>query len=156
MGPNGLELVTSYPEDLPKKIINEIIVKSMPMGAKPGDFTSNVISAKKAFSGYIFKIPSPSGRDNIASLVAVYKDINYDIKTIRKVFSIIINELKKTRLVNIKTVSQMLPNLYSGLTNGHILIRINSIKTIEIEIQDKSENKDSTETIVKNFSEEIW
>ena len=71
MGNKGLELVEAYPKVLPVNILNEIVTKSMPMGAKEGDFTSNTIG-QSAFSGYIFSLPSDTGRSNIASLIAVF------------------------------------------------------------------------------------
>jgi len=38
IGNKGIELVNSYPNVLPTEVTNQIILKSMPFGAKHGDF----------------------------------------------------------------------------------------------------------------------
>jgi DNA polymerase III alpha subunit (gram-positive type) len=156
MGQKGLELVRTYPEVLPKEVLNEITIKSMPLGAKSGDFSSNVVSNDNAFSGYVFQVPSETGRDNIASLVAVFNKTDYNANLIRKVFSITINELQKNKQVKIDTISQILPGLYKGLEKGHIKVKMSSVVTIEIEINDDDQGKDPTVELVEDFTREIW
>ena len=38
MGSRGLEMVKAYPDVLPQGIINQIVLKSMPLGAKKRGF----------------------------------------------------------------------------------------------------------------------
>ena len=98
MGDKGLEMVKSHPNVLPKEVLNEVTLKSMPMGAKPGEFsTSNV--GDLYYSSYIFKIPRPDQRDNIAAIIAIYNNMKYNMEGIQKVFSFIIKELDSKSLL---------------------------------------------------------
>ena len=107
MGSKGLELVKAYPNVLPEEILNQIVIKSMPFNAKNGDFASSTVG-DTVFSGYIFSVPSENERDNIASLVAVYNNMNYDSNSIRKVFAFTITELKKNNVADIETLSKII------------------------------------------------
>ncbi|NHJ05983.1 MAG: hypothetical protein EAX90_14240 [Candidatus Heimdallarchaeota archaeon] len=155
MGTKGLELVKSYPDVLPIDAINEIVVKSMPLGAKEGDFTSNILKNENAFSGFVFSIPSEVGRDNIASLVAVYENMKYNTSTIRKVFSVIINELKSKKVVSTELISEILPNLFDGLNKGFVKIQISSIVTVEVNISEEEE-KDPGKDAANSLANDMW
>jgi len=154
MGKTGLELVKAYPNVLPEDILNQIVIKSMPFNAKEGDFTSSTVG-DAVFSGYIFSIPSPGDRDNIASLVAVYNNMNYDNKAIRKVFAFTISELKKNNVADIDTLMKILPNLYTGLVEGRLKIRISSVVTIEFDLQYEDE-KDKDMESLNGFGRDLW
>ena len=154
MGSKGLELVKSYPNVLPESVLSQIVVKSMPMSAKEGDFASSTVD-NAVFSGYIFSVPSQIGRDNIASLVAVYNDMKYDTEIIRKVFSFTISELKKYNVADIQTVEKILPNLFNGLADKELKIKISSIVTLEFDFKDKEE-KDLDEEAINSFGKEMW
>ncbi|HUT80739.1 MAG TPA: hypothetical protein VMZ29_05995 [Candidatus Bathyarchaeia archaeon] len=154
MGQKGLELVKAYPDVLPENTLNQIIIKSMPMGAQEGDFSSSTAN-DTVFSGYIFKVPSEVERSNIASLVAVYNDMKYDSESIRKVFAFTISELKKKDLVDIETLSRILPNLYTGLVEGQLKIKISSIVTLEFNFNEgKDANKD--DEALNEFGKDLW
>ena len=43
IGKKGLELVKAYPRVFPENVMNEITLKSMPLNAKDGTFTTNTI-----------------------------------------------------------------------------------------------------------------
>ncbi|MFW9923331.1 MAG: hypothetical protein ACFFDW_08615 [Candidatus Thorarchaeota archaeon] len=154
MGQKGLELVKAYPDVLPEHLVNQIVIKSMPMSAKEGDFTSSTAD-DTVFSGYIFSVPSQTGRDNIASLVAVYNDMKYDSEILRKVFNFTITELKKKNLADIDTVQKILPNLYSGLEEGQFKIKISSVVTLEFDIKGKDE-KDKDQEALNGFGKDLW
>ncbi|NHJ46668.1 MAG: hypothetical protein FK733_02660 [Asgard group archaeon] len=154
MGSKGLELVKAYPNVLPESVIDQIVIKSMPFNAKNGDFSSSTLD-NTVFSGFVFSVPSQVGRDNIASLVAVYNDMKYDTETIRKVFSFTISELKKYNVADIETVSKILPNLYNGLAEGQLKIKISSIVTLEFDFKQKEE-KDSDEDSINSFGKDLW
>jgi hypothetical protein len=154
MGQKGLELVKAYPEVLPDEILNQIVIKSMPMGAKEGDFSSSTVE-DAIFSGYTFSIPSKSGRDNIASLVAVYDTMKYDSESIRKVFSFTITELKKNNLMDVDTVTKIMPNLYNGLVEGHFKVKISSVVTLEFDMKSKEE-KDKDLEAINGFGKDFW
>ena len=72
MGKKGLELVNVFPDAFPKNVLNEIVLKSMPMSAKEGDFASSTVQ-DILFESYIFTVPGED-RNNIASLVAIFDD----------------------------------------------------------------------------------
>lgn len=154
MGSKGLELVKSYPNVLPESVLNQIVVKSMPFNAKNGDFASSTVD-NAVFSGYIFSVPSQIGRDNIASLVAVYNDMKYDSEIIRKVFSFTISELKKYNVADIQTVEKILPNLFNGLADKELKIKISSIVTLEFDFKEKEE-EDPDEDAINSFGKEMW
>jgi len=154
MGQKGLELVKAYPDVLPESTINQIVIKSMPMGAKEGDFTSSTVD-DTVFSGFIFALPSEVGRANIASLVAVYNNMKYDSETIKKVFSFTVTELKKKNLVDVETLTKILPNLYNGLVEGQLKIKISSIVTLEFNFkEEKAANKD--DEAINGFGKDLW
>ena len=153
MGSKGLELVKAYPKVLPENIITEIVTKSMPMGAKEGDFTSNTIGPS-AFSGYIFALPSETGRSNIASLIAVFNDLDYDSNVIKKVFTFTVTELKKNNMIDTETIIKIMPNLFTGLAEGHLKIKISSVVTLECDV--RKEDKDKDEEALNNFGQDFW
>lgn len=155
MGKKGLELVEAYPEIHDSRNLNEIIIKSMPLGAKDGDFSSTTISKKVAFSSYIFTVPRNNDRDNIASIVAVFDTPNYDNLQVQYTFSEIINELKKNDLQLIETLQNLLPNILKGLSVGYLKIKVSSIVTVEIKYRMKKEKEDPRK-IVKDFKDDIW
>ena len=158
MGKNGLEMVKSFPEILPEEAIKEITIKSMPLGAKEGDFSSNVLTNDNAFSGYVFTIPSQIGRDNIASLVAVFEDMSYNTTNVRKAFTVLIYELKKQNALSTEILTNILPSLYKGFDSKNIKIKISSVVTVEINFDDKNDDTDqgSPEAVAKSVMDEMW
>ena len=96
MGKTGLELVSTYPDVLPQPLINEIVMKSMPMSAKEGDYSSSTAEGI-VFESYIFHVPGEE-RNNIASLIAVFDNSEYNRQSIRKFFSFTVTELQKHKL----------------------------------------------------------
>ena len=154
MGQKGLELVKSHPDVLPTNVLNQIVIKSMPMSAKDGDFTSSTVG-DTVFSGYIFSVPSTVGRDNIASLVAVFNNMKYNSEIIQKVFSFTIDELKKNNLADIGTITKILPNLYTGLADGQLRVKISSVVTLEFDIKEKKEDDKDIEAI-DGFGKDLW
>ncbi|MBD3190754.1 MAG: hypothetical protein GF308_08920 [Candidatus Heimdallarchaeota archaeon] len=154
MGEKGLELVEAYPKTYSKEVLNQIVIKSMPLNAKEGDFSSATVGPA-VLSGYVFSIPSIQGRDNIASLVAVFESMKYNPETIRKIFSYIIIELKKNDLVSIDTLKALLPKLYSGITQGQLRIKISSVVTLDFSIQDE-EQIDEKKKSLDDFRNKMW
>lgn len=153
MGQKGLELVDTYPEVLPKEALNQIAVKSMPFNARDGDFSTSTVG-DNVISGYVFAVPSQEGRSNIASLVAVFDSLKFDPETIKKVFSFTITELKKNNLIEIDTLSKILPNLYKGLAKKQLKIKISSVVTLEFDFREEEEEEKAKE--LDKFSKEIW
>ena len=161
IGNKGIELVNSFPNVLPAEVTNQIVLKSMPFGAKHGDFiTTN--SGQLFLSGYVFKIPRENERDNLASIVAVYDSEKYNPPAIKKLFSITIEKLTENKLVNIETIEKILPEIYNGMSKGHLKIKISSIVTLEIDFitEEEEEEKESltdpTEEIVSDVQRELW
>ncbi|MHA1532138.1 MAG: hypothetical protein ACTSR6_09100 [Candidatus Heimdallarchaeota archaeon] len=138
MGDKGLELVSSHPKVLPKEVLNEITYKSMPMGAKDGEFVSSSVG-DLFYSSYIFSLPREGSRDNICAIIAVFNDMKYNIEGIRRVFSLLIKELKTKTLLKLELMEELLPNLYTGFSKGNIRIKISSIATISIDFDTKEE-----------------
>jgi hypothetical protein len=154
MGKNGLELVRSYPEVLSSGELNEIIIKSMPMGSKDGDFTTSS-AGPNYISGYIFAIPSEE-RTNIASLVAVFNDENYEHQVIKKVFTFTVDELRKNELMDKETLSNILNKLYDGLVKGKLSINIRSETTLNFEIKTGSSDDEKEKDSLDEFGEDVW
>ena len=155
MGKKGLELVEAYPEISDVRNLNEIIIKSMPLGAKNGDFSTTTISDAIAFSSFIFSVPRTDERDNIASIVAVFDTPNYDSLQVQYTFSEIISALKKNDLQLIETLQNLLPNILKGLSVGFLQIKVSSVVTVDIKYRAKKE-KDDPSKIVKDFKDDIW
>ncbi len=155
MGKTGLELVNVYPNALPDSLLNELVIKSMPMSAKDGDFTSSTVQDCQ-FESYIFSIPGKD-RKNIASLVAIFENSTYDRNSVRKFFSFTVAEIKKNNLGNTETFSKILPSMYEGLVKGKIKIKISSVVTLEFDFQDKDKKqKKRGEKFVDSLKDELW
>jgi len=156
MGKAGLEIVKSYPEVLPEITLKELTYKSMPMAAKPGDFTSTTIK-DVAFSSLIFEIPSTTERNNIGSIVAIFNSAEYNIGGVKKVFSIVVNELQDKRLLQMDTLTGILPELYNGFQKGQFSVEISSIAKIEFKFTDETQDEGGSVTKrAKDVSNDIW
>ena len=154
MGKKGLELVENYPKKLPEAILNEIVLKSMPLGAKEGDFATHNIDNCN-FSGYVFTLPG-NERKNVASLVAVFDHPNYNLVLLRNFFVYTVTELRKKSIININIIAEILPSLYRGLIEGHLKIKISSVVTLEFDFKtDESESSDAEESI-SSLKDEMW
>ena len=153
MGDKGLEMVKSHPNVLPKNVLNELTYKSMPMGAKPGEFSTAAVG-DLFYSSYVFSVPQEEGtRDNIAAIIAVYSNMKYNIEGIRKVFSFIVKELETKALLKTDIVEEILPNLYKGFESGHIKIKISSVASIDIDFaEEEPEEKD----ITNDLEDDLW
>jgi len=61
--------------------------------------------------------------------------------------------------VNIKTIEKILPEIYNGMSKGHLKIKISSIVTLEIDFITKEEKEsptNPTEEIVSDVQRELW
>lgn len=155
MGSKGLELVSSYPDTLPQQILDEIVLKSMPMSAKDGDFSSSTAEGC-VFESYIFTVPGED-RNNIASLVAVYDNSEYNRNNIRKFFTFTVTELQKHKLGETKMFEQILPKMYEGLAKGRVKIKISSIVTLDFDFSNKEQKeKDRGEEFLESIKEDMW
>jgi hypothetical protein len=154
MGTKGLELVNVYPNTLPDDTMNEIVIKSMPMSAKDGDFASSTAQGC-LFESYIFTVPGEQ-RNNIASLIAIFDKSNYNRDTIRKIFAYTVDEINRHNLGSTEIFSKILPNLYEGLTKGKLKIKISSVVTLDFEIEDESKKKDRGEEFLESMKGELW
>ena len=127
----------------------------MPLSAKSGDFASSTVEGC-IFESYIFSVPGEK-RSNIASLVIVFKNLSYDREEIRKFFSFTITELQTNNFADIQTLAKILPNLYKGLCQKHIKIKISSIVTLEFDFDDKEKIKgDREEELVDSIKSDFW
>jgi hypothetical protein len=155
MGKTGLELVKIFPDTLPQQTINEVVLKSMPMSAKEGDFASSTAEGV-VFESYIFGVPGED-RGNIASLVAIYDKSNYDRENVRRFFSFTIAELKKHNVADTNTLTNILPNMYEGLTKGKVRIKISSVVTLDFDFEDKDKKeKDRGEEFLDSIQGDMW
>ena len=153
MGKNGLELVRSYPKVLSEDELNNITLKSIPMGSNDGDFTTSTVGSN-IFSGYIFAIPGEE-RQNIASLIAVFNSHNYEQKIIRKVFSFTIEELRKNDTIDTQTISDILPKLYDGLVKGKLEIKVSHVATLSLEISSDEASKEEKDNF-DQLGDDVW
>jgi hypothetical protein len=152
MGKNGLELVRSYPEVLTTDELNDVIVKSMPMGSKDGDFTTST-AGSNYISGYIFALPSEE-RTNVASLVAVFNNDKYEQQVIKKVFAFTVQELRKNDLMDREMISNILNKIYDGLVKGKLSIKIHSETSLNLEINTGS--SDDNDDPFDEFGDDVW
>lgn len=155
MGKKGLELVSTFPNVLPDQTLNEIVLKSMPMSAKEGDFSSSTAEGC-VFESYIFAVPGEQ-RTNIASLIAVYDNSEYNRQSIRKFFSFTVEELQKHKLGDTETFEKILPNMFDGLTKGHVKIKISSVVTLDFDFDYKEKKeKDRGEEFLEALKDDMW
>ncbi|NHJ88075.1 MAG: hypothetical protein FK734_21600 [Asgard group archaeon] len=153
MGRTGLELVKSYPDVLPVDELNNIILKSIPMGSNDGDFTTSTVGPNM-ISGYIFAIPGEQ-RQNIASLVAVFNDSNYEQQVIKKVFSFTVDELRKSEAITTEIIANILPKLYDGLVKGKLQIKISQVTSLNLEISSEDGTKEKKDSF-DEFGDDVW
>ncbi len=154
MGQKGLEIVEAYPKSLPSEIYNELILKCMPFGAKEGEFTTTQVN-DYIFSGYVFTIRNKDTRDNIASLAAIFEEKIPNPDNLKKIFAYTISELRRHNLVNIDTLRSILPNLYKGINEGHLKIKISSIVTLEFNFDD-NESTDIVDEKLRDIRNDMW
>ena len=129
----------------------------MPFGAKAGDFTSNVMNNGSAISGYVFIIPSQTECNNIASLVVVFDNSDYNIQSVRKLFSIIISELQNNDAIFLELLQQILPSIYNAFGSKTIKIKIGFVTTIEVKIEEEKDKAESNgKRVAKSFAEDLW
>lgn len=153
MGCNRLELVRAFPTVLAKDEIDKIIFQSIPFGANNGDFATRTIS-KRVICGYVFSVHKIGNeRSNIATLTAVFDSMDFQPKFIKKVFSLIIHELKDNNLLSINLVEDILPMIYDGLIKKTFKIKVSSDVTLEFDIP---QNEEITKKPFQNFSEDVW
>ncbi|MHA1126234.1 MAG: hypothetical protein ACTSQX_11470 [Candidatus Heimdallarchaeota archaeon] len=156
MGKAGLEVIKSYPETLPSEVFNELAYKSMPLSAVPGDFTTSSLN-NLTFSSYIFEVPSEVERNNIASIVAVFNSMSYNQQELKKVFSVIVQELKSKDILKMDIIKSILPNLHTGIQKGHFTIEISSSSRIKFDFRTAdSKDESSTSQRTENVSDDIW
>lgn len=154
MGQKGLEMVEAYPKALPDDVYNKLILKCMPLGAKEGEFTTTQVE-DYIFSGYVFTIPNENTRANIASLAAIFDQNISNPGNVKKIFAYTINELSKNNLVNIDTLTDILPSLFKGINEGYFKIKISSVVSLEFEI-DEDESEDKIDDKIKDIRNEMW
>ena len=154
MGKKGLELVEAYPNVLPKEYIDEITYKCMPLGGKAGDFLSAAVG-DVFFSSYIFSIPQGDNeRDNIASIVAIYSNMDYNIAGTQKVFEVVLKKIKETTLLKMDFLQEVLPSIYKGFVKGKFTVNIKSMSTISIDFDSKEEDESKNES--DSFADDMW
>ena len=101
MGQKGLELVKSFPAVLTSDELNKIIFQSIPFGSKEGDFVTRTVD-NNVICGYVFSLPKIGvERANIATLTAVYDSMDFQPKHIKRIFTLIVKELQKNRILSI-------------------------------------------------------
>ncbi len=154
MGKTGLELVSVFPDVLPSDLLNKLVYKCMPMGANHGDFTSST-AENVNFSSYAFKLPNTEGRDNIATLVAVFSSDGYNADLIKRVFSVTIYELETKQLLNGEVLKKIMPNLYKGFKKGKAVIEVSSTATIRFNFEEK-ENEDKNGDALDSLAGDLW
>jgi hypothetical protein len=127
----------------------------MPIGAKHGDFITTTVGAN-TITGYVFKLPSVEGRDNLASIVAVYDNDEYNPAQLKKVFSFTLSELEKNDLVSMDTLTDILPQMYKGISKGQLKIKISSVVTLEFKFEGDEKKGSEADNIVSNVKNELW
>ncbi|MBN1328149.1 MAG: hypothetical protein JXA54_01635 [Candidatus Heimdallarchaeota archaeon] len=155
MGNKGLELLKIYPDILPENLVNEIVLKSMPLSSKEGDFASST-AQDCVFESYIFTVPGDQ-RNNIASLVAVFNNSHYNRDNVRKFFSFTVQELKKHNLGDTETFERILPNMFDGLTKGKVKIKISSVVSLDFDFEEEEKKpKDRGEELLDSLKGDMW
>ncbi len=153
MGTKGLELIKSFPDVIPADSMNQLVYKTIPIGSNPGDFAQTTFNDLNLTS-YIFRIPSASDRDNLASLVAIFSSADYDSKTIKQVFSWVVTELENKALLNTQTLQNILPKLFKGFSKGQFKIEITSTSTISFNF--KKDEKDRNGNAIDSLADDLW
>ncbi len=155
MGKKGLELVKAHPDVVPESTLNQIVLKSMPMSSKEGDFSSSTAD-KCVFESYIFSVPGAE-RNNIATLVAVFEGSDYKREDIRRFFSFTVTELEKNQMVNIEMITKILPHLYEGLSKEKVKIKISSVVTLEFDFtSEKKSEEDPGKEFAASMQDDLW
>lgn len=111
----------------------EILLKSLPSGAKPGDFFEEELKGKKILS-YIFEIEQDNIRNDLVSIGFAIGDgvIIEELKNIIKEF---IFFLQVNDSLNLDLLKKNLPKIMTAFNKQIILkIKVNNDKTIKFDI----------------------
>jgi len=154
MGKGGLELYKIHPQKLSENILNEIILKSMPMGAKKGDFTTVSLSDGRVISGYLFTTPDKLGRDNIASLIVIFESLKYNAEIIKRNFASMLSTLANYDLVTLELIADLLPIIFDSFSKRKGKIKVNSDVSIDYDFT--SLNLSRKKDKIKDFTDDIW
>ncbi|MBD3190986.1 MAG: hypothetical protein GF308_10100 [Candidatus Heimdallarchaeota archaeon] len=153
----GISPACTFPDNLTTKIKQEIALKSMPLGAKVGDFTTVIID-DMIFVNYVLNVVIPNNRDTLYS-ISVCIDEHENPLRIKTVLETIVSELKACNAVTPKVLDTFAKKLYQAFQGTTTEIKITkniiiSIKSFNAEEEEEEEEKKSD--IESRFEEELW
>ena len=154
MGQKGLEFITTYPNECSPDIQKDILLKSMPLGAKDGDFISAIINLPIVMSSMVFSVPTNEGRDNIASLLVAFDSMHYNSEIIQLNFSKILKSLKKEPNFNIQQLLDIIPKIFNAILDS-ARIKITTNHTI-IKLDFKDLYEKSKKDKVSALTKDLW
>ena len=71
-------------------------------------------------------------------------------------FSLTIQQLQKADAIDINTIEEILPSIYTGIQKGSFKVKISSVTTIEIKVENEDEERDPKKAIEKSIANDLW
>ncbi len=132
----GPEIIASYPPDyFSDSEKKEISLKTIPLNAKNGDFTTLAFKDDLVIASYVFTIKeNPNSRPDLLAICASIESNNFNPMIFKDMFSSLIQQLKDSQVLTSKTIVALVSNLYRTLSEGKTEIKITKTTTIKVEI----------------------
>ncbi|NHI93818.1 MAG: hypothetical protein EAX96_15125 [Candidatus Lokiarchaeota archaeon] len=152
MNPAGPEIIASHPSQFfTENDLKTIALKSIPLNAKDGEFSTFLFKEELVIASYIFTIQEQEGkRPDLFSICGAISSDELNPHHFKKIFESIIQQLKEFRELNSKTLVALISRIYSTLNDGKTEIKITKTTTLKIEI-----SKDNLKKIKNSHTKRI-
>ena len=149
----GLKCIRNYPMNISNRDLNKVVTQSMKEDSKDGDFLFSAVGSK-ILASYIFHVPYQS--DIIqACFTFVYKSMDFNPQEINDYFTETVEKLKQNDMLDLETIANILPKLYSGIKKKDIKIKVKSQVSIQIKSERKKKRKPRKD-IIESIGDDLW
>ena len=136
MKKTGPEIIATHPSHFfTNEDLQTIALKSIPLNAKDGDFSTLAYKEDLVIASYVFTIREEEGkRPDLFSICAAISVDEINPMHFKKIFESIINQLKEFHELNSKMLIALISRIYQTLNDGKTEIKITKTTTLKIEI----------------------
>lgn len=140
MEPSGPEIISSHPpKTFSDEDLREISLKSIPLNAKDGEFSTFLFNEKTVIASYIFTIQKKeNSRPNLYAICGALSPNELNPIHLKPVFASIIDQLKEFKELNTNTIVALTSKIFKTINDGKTEVKITKTTTLKIEIE-KSE-----------------
>ncbi|MHA1270538.1 MAG: hypothetical protein ACTSPY_12170 [Candidatus Helarchaeota archaeon] len=140
---SGPVILLQYPENYFKnQDLTEVPLKTIPINAKEGDFTTIIFRNELIIVSYIFTLKEVENeRASLYAISATIDDKKINPISFKPIFESIIEQFKACNLIKIDILKKLLPKLFSALSKDESEIKITKSCTIKIEFDNSVSRK---------------